>query len=122
VGEAAWRALFGVGLEWLAPRLAQAFPPDVFYVRKTPSGWQWWRFADDETQETGTLGMKQLWQRRSPLEEWAAPLGLPVARLTLPPRSLDYETVAQLDQRSLLHEDTPRRYHFLLPQGQRRDT
>ncbi|WP_309697852.1 hypothetical protein [Armatimonas sp.] len=114
MGEPPWRALSGVGLERVAPRLAQAFPPEVLWVVQTRVGWQWCRFADDGTQESGTLGKKRLWQPSSPLELWGKPRGLPLARLTHPPRILDYDTVAQLDQRSLLQEDTPRRYQFSL--------
>ncbi|WP_395088604.1 hypothetical protein [Armatimonas sp.] len=116
-GEPPWRALSGDGLEGVAPRLAQAFPPEVLWVGRTREGWQWRRFADDGTQESGTLGKKRLWQPSSPLERWGKPLGLPLARLTHPPRILDYATVAQLDQRSLLQEDTPRRYHFSLTEA-----
>ena len=113
-GEPPWRALFGEGLVHVAPRLAQAFPPEVFWVGQSREGWQWRRFTDQGVQEEETLGKKRFWQPSSPLESWGKPLGLPLARLRHPPRILDYETVAQLDQRSLLQEDTPRRYHFSL--------
>jgi hypothetical protein len=114
-GDPPWRALHGEGLTRLALRLALAFPPEVIEVRPTPAGWQWTRFSPQGAPETGMLGKKPLWEPRSPLELWASPLHLPLARLLKPPRVLDYETVAQLDQRSLLLEDTPRRYRFTLP-------
>lgn len=114
VGEPLWRALQGVGLEGVLPRLALAFPPDLFQLQQTASGWQWTRWTSEGAVESGELGKKRLWEQHAPVERWARTYGLPLTRLTRPPKCLDYETVAQLDQRSLLLEDTPRLYRFPL--------
>lgn len=114
VGEPLWRALQGTGLEGVIPRLALAFPPDVLQLQQTATGWQWTRWTSDGPAESGVLGKKRLWEQHAPVERWARTHGVPLTRLTRPPKRLDYETVAQLDQRSLLLEDTPRLYHFSL--------
>jgi hypothetical protein len=119
VGDALWRALPSTGLEAVAARLALAFPPDVFQLQKNADSWHWMRYTHEGLVESGTLAHKRLWQHPAPVVLWARTQGLPLTRLTHPPKTLDYETVAQLDQRSLLHEDTPRLYRFsLTPQTQ----
>lgn len=112
VGESLWRALPVSGLEALAPRLAHAFPPEVLQLRKTPDGWQWARYDADGLTAQGALRKKHLWERVEPVALWARSEGVPLARLIHPPKVLDYTLVAQLDQRSLLIENTPRLYRF----------
>lgn len=115
VGEHLWRALIASGLEQVSPRLALAFPPEVIQLREREDGWSWTRYAAEGAAELGTLGKKRFWEPRAPVELWAHAQGLPLSRLTRRPRVLDYETIAQLDQKSLLLEDTPRLYRFVLP-------
>ncbi len=114
IGERLWRALPVAGLESVAPRLALAFSSDVFHLQLTPTGGIWTRYEGEGAMESGVLTKKRLWEQDSPVERWARQHGLPLTRLTRPPKTLDYETVAQLDQRSLLLEDTPRLYRFAL--------
>ena len=114
VGEAQWRALPLAGLEVVAPRLALAFPPDVVQLREIPDGWVWTRHQGSGAMDSGVLPKKRLLERHAPVERWARQHGLPLSRLTRPPKVIDYETVAQLDQKSLLLEDTPRLYRFPL--------
>ncbi|MBB6050059.1 hypothetical protein [Armatimonas rosea] len=114
LGEGQWRALPVGGLAGVAARLALAFPPDVLHLQETPDGWAWTRYTSDGPSEVGTLPRKRLLEQRAPVVRWAQQQGLPLTRLTRPPHTLDYETVAQLDQRSLLLEDTPRLYRFSL--------
>ena len=114
IGEEAWRALPVAGLEKTAFRLALAFPPDVIQLQETPTGWQWVRHTGTGPEDSGVLAKKRLWERHAPVERWASQQGLPLSRLIRPPKVIDYETVAQLDQKSLLLEDTPRLYRFSL--------
>ena len=114
VGQWQWRALPVADLASVAPRLALAFSSDVFHLQEMPAGWSWTRYESEGAAESGALAKKRLWERSSPVERWARAHGLPLTRLTRPPKIIDYETVAQLDQRSLLLEDTPRLYRFSL--------
>ncbi|MCX6367572.1 MAG: hypothetical protein NTX57_12805 [Armatimonadetes bacterium] len=114
VGPWQWRALPVAGLASVAPRLALAFSSDVFHLQEMPAGWSWTRYESAGAAEYGALAKKRLWERSSPVERWASVHGLPLTRLTRPPKVIDYETVAQLDQRSLLLEDMPRLYRFPL--------
>jgi hypothetical protein len=115
VGEHSWRALIATGLERVSPRLAHAFSPEVVRLKATAEGWAWTRYTAEGAAESGILAKKRLWEPRAPVELWAQAQGLPLSRLTRRPKILDYETVAQLDQKSLLLEDTPRLYRFVLP-------
>ncbi len=114
VGEQQWRALVVVGMETFAPRLALAFPPDTLLLKAISGGWSWTRYTSEGAAESGSLAKKRLWEPHVPVELWARQQELPLSRLTRPPKVIDYETVAQLDQRSLLLEDTPRLYRFPL--------
>ncbi|MES2461848.1 MAG: hypothetical protein V4671_14785 [Armatimonadota bacterium] len=123
----------------LGPTLSKAFPPRVTLLRRQsatstePAKWGftvWEEGVVTETAEHSLLpearpnlmsrlpGMKRN-APRSPDIEWALARGLPIDRV--PATGLrrhmpiiDYVTVAQLDQRSLLVENSPRLYRFPL--------
>lgn len=131
---AGWRALtvppeYLAWTEGLAPRLAAAFPPEVFLLARTQGRWRRGRFAaegePEVVEEDAPLparpGLFRLpWQRAVAPPEivWARANGLPIDRVprrgVASLRQVDYETVASLDQRSLLIEDSPRLYRFPL--------
>jgi hypothetical protein len=127
VGEKNWRALFApLGyLQAIAGPLSVAFPDEAMialrdektllvYIYKEGKlaatknslegreiGWKW------------PLGFNAL-ATLPPVWHWAREKGLPLNYLKKQPRVIDYSTVAVLDQRKLLVEDSPRLYRFPL--------
>jgi hypothetical protein len=140
-GESRTRALAGdsdahAWMEASGAALSRAFPPTVTFLwsepvsATTPLRWGFVSWKDgeengrheqalDPEQKRGFLGLA-----RRPLPapvRWAQRQGLPLgrvlgesgSRLAVP--VIDYETVAKLDQKSLLVESSPRLYRFDLP-------
>lgn len=117
-----WRVLVPDSDGWLlslAPKLAAAFPPSVSWLDRV--GGRWRRWHADGTEEVGlAVGTPRrlLLPPQPGAKVWARQQGLPFDALQVSLRVLDYETVAQLDQKSLLLEDTPRLYRFPLREVQ----
>ena len=126
-----WRLLtsddvdFDAALERLARILAESFPPHVRVARRGEETGDWGFLTIDAA---GTVGP---WDVPSPAPSkgWLARLAViktpdPATALGLPAGTLapslsrlpilDYETIAALDRKSLLVEDTPRLYRFEL--------
>lgn len=118
VGALRWRLLRPGDSDWLlskAPQLVVAFPPELIWLDCQSGDWRIWNADGSEIiGQAPPLPRRLLLPSKSGAEGWARAQGLPLERLTKPPRVLDYETVAQLDQKSLLLEDTPRLYRFPL--------
>lgn len=135
-----WRALVGgaEALSWMeasGPAFSEALPPAVTLLFADEGdgttdpiwGFRVWRGGDEVEQgrhvvrpKTGFLAL--LMGLRHPMAgphtvTWAAIRHLPVQRvpalpLPRPVPVVDYHTVAGLDERGLLHEDSPRLYRF----------
>lgn len=126
VAPAGWRALIvpPERLAWaegFAPRLAAAFPPDVFLLARVGARVRRGRFpaegeaevADEAAAPVGRWPIPRARRGPSPETAWAQERGLPLDRANAP-RQVEYETIASLDRRSLLIEDSPRLYRFRL--------
>jgi hypothetical protein len=122
VGDRQWRTL-RAPLEYLgtvAAPLSLAFPQEAILIEACTTHWQVkvWRGACLESclfEEKRLLGMYRSRLTVNPLRTWAATREIPLLYLTKPPRKIiDYATVAVLDQRKLLVEDSPRLYRFPL--------
>jgi hypothetical protein len=132
----AWRALIAPA-DWLTvqgPALSQAFGPRVTLLRYIGASTSAWSFTVleagtvvEEGTETLAAPRRSLLHRisgvgpaLSPPVVWARGRGLPVERVpgAVPLKRavpvVEYQTVARLDQRSLLIEDGPRLYRFEL--------
>ena len=127
-------------MQSVGPALSEVFPPRATFLwRQVPSSklgvasWGYVIWEDGKVVETaeysiptepkpGLLSCLPGMKRRaalSPDTAWALARGLPIDRVpaaglrrNIP--VIDYDTVAQLDQRSLLVETTPRLYRFTL--------
>ena len=120
-------------MEETAPALARAFPPFVTLLRADEAARTWdyvvWPTDSAPAERGGGIAPPpSLWRRLAGLGEdgaaaraaaWARARGLPVdrapglaARRSPPLPVHDYATVAGLDARGLLREDSPRLYRF----------
>jgi len=113
--------------DWLAAQgilLSTVFPPRITLLRREAGAWQFttWEAGAEIEQGGGVFDpparpslLQRLPGARRPLSPevtWAQSRALPLNRRTAP--LLDYVTVAQLDQKSLLVENRPRLYRFVL--------
>jgi hypothetical protein len=127
VGEKNWRALFAPPgyLEAIAGPLSTVFPDEVMIAVRDEKTLLVFTYKEGKLAETKNSleGHKSIWGRLMgfnslatlpPVWHWAKEKGLPLHYLKKPPRIIDYSTVAILDQRKLLVEDSPRLYRFPL--------
>lgn len=122
VGSQHWRVLASLGegsLLHLAPQLALAFPPTLYWLDLHSGRWRAWHADGGEETGQEPPGKRLLWRRPTPPgKAWATARALPWERAANPPATIDYLTVAQLDQKGKLVESTPRLYRFPLREVQ----
>ncbi|MGC4043883.1 MAG: hypothetical protein QM758_08745 [Armatimonas sp.] len=123
-----WRALFAPP-EYLVPLLAPlsiAFPPEALVAMRLDklltismyrNGEPAYEPAFEDSIPTHSgfrLGFPA-WAGPPPVFAWAKEKGIPTRYIKEPPKKIiDYSTIAVLDQRKLLVEDSPRLYRFPL--------
>ena len=128
VGEEKWRALFAPPeyLSTIVGPLSVAFPPETLFAIRAEktimvhvyrggaltdsknslegNDRKWWPFPGFNALATP-----------APIWGWLREKEVPTQYMTKPPKNvIDYDTVAILDQRNLLVEDSPRLYRFPL--------
>jgi hypothetical protein len=127
VGKEGWRALFApIGyLNVIAEPLSVVFPEEVMIALRDEKTLLLFIYKEGKLAETKNslegreigwkwpLGFNAL-ATLPPIWHWAREKGLPLSYLKKSPRVMDYSTVAILDQRNLLVEDSPRLYRFPL--------
>jgi hypothetical protein len=127
VSEKNWRALFAPPgyLQAVAGPLSVAFPDEVLIALREEKTLLLFIYKEGKLSETKNSleGNNHKWwmypgfnalATLPPVWYWAKEKGLPLNYLKKQPRTIDYSTVAVLDQRKLLVEDSPRLYRFPL--------
>ncbi len=127
VGEKNWRVLFApMGyLGAIAGPLSVVFPDEALIALRQERALVILIYKEGKLVETKNSleGNDRKWwmypgfnalATLSPVWYWAKEKGLPLHYLKKSPRIIDYSTVAVLDQRKLLVEDSPRLYRFPL--------
>lgn len=121
-----WRALFAPDdyLNSVAGPLSIAFPPDVLVATRMKKtlvilAYKEGKHADIHSTEsiggTGPWWAALTFKTPDPIYVWAKERSIPTRYIKAPPEKIiDYATVAILDQRKLLVEDSPRLYRFPL--------
>lgn len=136
VPPGAWRVLSADGagagpwMQGVGAALSEAFPPEVVLVWREPGGippepvWgfiAWAGGTETERGDTAAERPRGLIARlagitpETPPLRWARERGLPTDRIPALAQRLpivEYATVARLDEKGLLTEETPRLYRF----------